>query len=77
LPSLDEHIDLGLKYDPAIGIYGMDFYVVLGRPGLRITQRKRARARLGFSSLSLPLNKLCDRKQAAREPRGRQEVVHG
>jgi len=45
--GIDEHIDLGLKYDPAIGIYGMDFYVVLGRPGLRITQRKRARTRLG------------------------------
>jgi len=45
--GIDEHIDLGLKYDPAIGIYGMDFYVVLGRPGLRISQRKRARTRLG------------------------------
>jgi len=45
--GIDEHIDLGLKYDPAIGIYGMDFYVVLGRPGVRITQRKRARTRLG------------------------------
>ena len=45
--GIDEHIDLGLKYDPAIGIYGMDFYVVLARPGLRITQRKRARTRLG------------------------------
>jgi large subunit ribosomal protein L11e len=45
--GIDEHIDLGLKYDPAIGIYGMDFYVVLSRPGLRITQRKRARTRLG------------------------------
>jgi len=45
--GVDEHIDLGLKYDPAIGIYGMDFYVVLSRPGLRITQRKRARTRLG------------------------------
>jgi len=28
--GIDEHIDLGLKYDPAIGIYGMDFYVVFG-----------------------------------------------
>jgi len=45
--GIDEHIDLGLKYDPAIGIYGMDFYVVLSRPGLRITQRKRARSHLG------------------------------
>jgi len=45
--GIQEHIDLGLKYDPAVGIYGMDFYVVLSRPGLRVTQRKRAQARLG------------------------------
>ena len=31
--GIQEHIDLGIKYDPSIGIYGMDFYVVLGRPG--------------------------------------------
>ena len=31
--GIQEHIDLGIKYDPGIGIYGMDFYVVLGRPG--------------------------------------------
>ena len=24
--GISEHIDLGIKYDPAIGIYGMDFY---------------------------------------------------
>ena len=32
--GIQEHIDLGIKYDPSIGIYGMDFYVVLGRPVL-------------------------------------------
>lgn len=31
--GIQEHIDLGIKYDPTIGIYGLDFYVVLGRPG--------------------------------------------
>lgn len=31
--GIQEHIDLGIKYDPSIGIYGMDFYVVLSRPG--------------------------------------------
>merc|ERR1711869_186440 len=31
-----EHIDLGVKYDPTTGIYGMDFYVVLERPGFRV-----------------------------------------
>lgn len=24
--GISEHIDLGIKYDPGIGIYGMDFY---------------------------------------------------
>jgi large subunit ribosomal protein L11e len=43
--GVSEHIDLGLKYDPTIGIYGMDFYVVLGRPGWRISMKKRKRAR--------------------------------
>jgi len=45
--GIDEHIDLGLKYDPSIGIYGMDFYVVLGRAGFRISKRRRAKSRLG------------------------------
>lgn len=31
--GIQEHIDLGIKYDPSVGIYGLDFYVVLGRPG--------------------------------------------
>ena len=45
--GINEHIDLGVKYDPATGIYGMDFYVVLTRPGARIAKRKRCRARVG------------------------------
>jgi large subunit ribosomal protein L11e len=45
--GIQEHIDLGMKYDPNTGIYGMDFYVVLKRKGLRVTQRKRQNARLG------------------------------
>lgn len=31
--GIQEHIDLGIKYDPSIGIYGLDFFVVLGRQG--------------------------------------------
>ncbi|XP_041068618.1 60S ribosomal protein L11 isoform X3 [Carcharodon carcharias] len=26
--GIQEHIDLGIKYDPSIGIYGLDFYVI-------------------------------------------------
>ncbi|GFZ51677.1 60S ribosomal protein L11-B [Saitozyma sp. JCM 24511] len=47
--GIEEHIDLGIKYDPGIGIFGMDFYVVMGRPGLRVARRKRATGRVGFS----------------------------
>lgn len=45
--GIDEHIDLGIKYDPGIGIYGMDFYVVVGRHGQRVTRRKRCRSVVG------------------------------
>lgn len=45
--GIDEHIDLGIKYDPSIGIYGMDFIVVLSRPGLRVSKRKIKKARVG------------------------------
>ncbi|KAJ9055969.1 60S ribosomal protein L11 [Entomophthora muscae] len=45
--GIQEHIDLGIKYDPSIGIYGMDYFVVLGRPGFRVTRRKRCRSRIG------------------------------
>ncbi|WBW70995.1 60S ribosomal protein L11 [Schizosaccharomyces osmophilus] len=46
--GIQEHIDLGIKYDPSIGIYGMDFYVVMDRPGMRVTRRKAQRSRIGF-----------------------------
>jgi len=45
--GVQEHIDLGLKYDPSVGIYGMDFYVVLSRPGFRVSKRKRCQAKIG------------------------------
>ena len=46
--GIQEHIDLGIKYDPSIGIYGMDFYVVLGRPGMNVRHRKRKNGHVGF-----------------------------
>merc|ERR1711908_265982 len=45
--GIQEHIDLGIKYDPSIGIFGMDFYVVLDRPGARIAKRRRCCRRIG------------------------------
>merc|ERR1712038_2213519 len=46
--GIAEHIDLGLKYDPSIGIYGMDFYVVLARPGFNVAYRRRKKSRVGY-----------------------------
>ncbi|RPA88238.1 60S ribosomal protein L11 [Ascobolus immersus RN42] len=47
--GISEHIDLGIKYDPGIGIYGMDFYCIMTRPGARIARRRRAQATIGSS----------------------------
>merc|ERR1712036_3485 len=49
--GVNEHIDLGLKYDPATGIYGMDFFVVLRRAGFNVSTKKSRRARIGRSHL--------------------------
>ena len=46
--GIEEHIDLGIKYDPYTGIFGMDFYVVLTRAGKRVQYRKAKRARMGL-----------------------------
>lgn len=45
--GIQEHIDLGIKYDPSTGIYGMDFFVVLSRPGARVSHRKIQQSRIG------------------------------
>merc|ERR1712172_106891 len=46
--GVQEHIDLGIKYDPSIGIYGMDFYMVMGRPGMNVRHRRRKTGHVGF-----------------------------
>lgn len=46
--GIEEHIDLGLKYDPNTGIYGMDFYVVLSRPGVRTGVKRRKQGIVGI-----------------------------
>ncbi|EHH66778.1 hypothetical protein EGM_03831, partial [Macaca fascicularis] len=39
--GIQQHINLGIKYDPSVGLYGLDFCVVLSRPGFSITDKKR------------------------------------
>merc|ERR1711934_926766 len=45
--GIDEHIDLGIKYDTSTGIFGMDFTVCLKRPGDRVAKRKGRKAKVG------------------------------
>lgn len=46
--GIHEHIDIpGTKYNPEIGIFGMDVNVVLSRPGYRIARKSRKSAQIG------------------------------
>ena len=38
---------MNIQYNPSIGIYGMDFYVILGRKGQRVSKRKHCKQRVG------------------------------
>lgn len=46
--GLTEHIEIpGVKYDPDIGIFGMDICVTLNRPGDRVSDRRKQKAKIG------------------------------
>lgn len=46
--GIKEHIEIpGTKYDPAIGILGMNVSVLLERPGYRVARRVRRASRVG------------------------------
>lgn len=48
--GIEECINIpGLKYDPEIGIIGMDVAVTLTRPGYRVARRKLQPAKVGAS----------------------------
>jgi large subunit ribosomal protein L5 len=50
--GIKEYIDFpNLKYDPNIGIYGMDICVSLERPGFRIKRRKIKEAKIPHKTL--------------------------
>lgn len=46
--GIREHIQIpGVKYDPTVGIFGMDVVVALERPGYRVSRRRRKKSKLG------------------------------
>ena len=50
--GIKEHIEIpGIRYDPAIGILGMNVSILLERPGFSVARRSRRTARVGKSHL--------------------------
>ena len=46
--GISEYVHIpGVKYDPSIGIYGMDVNVTLERPGYRVKKRKYLKRKIG------------------------------
>jgi large subunit ribosomal protein L5 len=53
--GIKEHIEIaGVRYDPDIGIFGMDICVTMARPGYRIKTRRRRNARIGPKHVLTP-----------------------
>ena len=79
--GIEEHIDLGIKYDPTIGIYGMDFFAVMGRPGLRVARRRIQKSTVGAPHriTKADSQKWFKQKVRIREPSEREtsEVMRG
>ncbi|MGQ9478582.1 MAG: 50S ribosomal protein L5 [Thermoproteota archaeon] len=50
--GIREHIQIhDVKYDPKIGVFGMDVCVKLFRPGYRVAYRRRRRSKIGKSQI--------------------------
>ncbi len=53
--GLKEHIEIaGVKYDPDVGIFGMDICVSMCRPGYRVKNRRKGKAPLGSKHVLSP-----------------------
>jgi large subunit ribosomal protein L5 len=53
--GLKEHIEIpGVKYDPDVGIFGMDVCVTVNRPGQRIKIRRKQNKSVGPKHLLTP-----------------------
>ncbi len=53
--GIKEHIEIaGVKYEPDIGIFGMDVCVSVNRPGYRVKNRRKKKAHVGSKHLLTP-----------------------
>jgi large subunit ribosomal protein L5 len=62
--GLKEHIEIaGVKYDPDVGIFGMDICVTLNRPGDRVSDRRKRKAKIGRKHVLTPEESILFTKQ--------------
>jgi large subunit ribosomal protein L5 len=62
--GLKEHIEIaGVKYDPEVGIFGMDICVTVNRPGQRIKVRRKQQKHLGSKQKLTPEESIAFIKQ--------------
>jgi large subunit ribosomal protein L5 len=53
--GIKEHIEIaGVKYDPDVGIFGMDVCVSMSRPGYRVKNRRKEKSRIGSKHVLTP-----------------------
>jgi large subunit ribosomal protein L5 len=53
--GLKEHIEIpGVKYDPEIGVFGMDVCITMARPGYRVKNRRIRNTKLGTRHVLTP-----------------------
>jgi len=53
--GIKEHIEIaGVKYDPDVGIFGMDVCVTMSRPGYRVKHRRKEKANIGPKHVLTP-----------------------
>ena len=63
--GIKEHIEIpGVKYDPDVGIFGMDVCVSLSRHGYRVRSRRRRKAKIGSKHILTPAEAMVFAKEA-------------
>ena len=62
--GIKEHIEIaGVKYDPDVGIFGMDVCVSVTRPGYRVKIRRKKKTPIGSKHLLTPEESIAFIKQ--------------
>jgi large subunit ribosomal protein L5 len=62
--GIKEHIEIaGVKYDPDVGIFGMDVCVSVNRPGHRVKIRRKKKTHIGSKHLLTPEESIAFIKQ--------------